>query len=512
MSKLILDHWLKLVGFKANPFGTREAESEGAELGQYFVEYPYFDEVLGSGLQPKTAFLFADRGCGKSANRCMIEDYCRSQKIKGNVLAIPHKDFRPLLQMAGGDPAQVTLRLHIHEILRQGVLALLNHLRHRPSLIQQLYENNQPRWIALTPPTYLTPVFVNRLLRQVGGLSVGLTAARLQAAVRQRAWDDLFAQTGEEARLTIQLLALLLNTHAIPDAEPAPAPVAQLKEFVELLRFLDFDAAYILVDRVDELPETAKSPQAGVALLRPLLEDLDLLELPPLAFKFFLPTETQPAVEAVVRTDRITLRHVTWADGDLRRLLGARLTAFSQEDRRISSLSQISGVGLKDIDDRLIRQAVGSPRNLIRLGEFVFSEHCRLPVEERVEIGIQDLERALRRYWSELGLQIDHVTGCVTVAGRELAPDELTTRDYEVLQFLYERAGHLCTRDDVAYGIYGTEAGAKVSAGAIDQAVSRLRKKIEPGDESLFIITIPGKGYRLDHARPSYVTTMKGKV
>jgi hypothetical protein len=504
VSKLILDHWLNLIGFKANPFGTREAEREGPALEQYFVEYPYFDEMLGSGLQPKTTFLFADRGCGKSANRCMIEDYCRSQEIEGSVLAIPYKDFRSVLRRAGGDLTKVTRRLHIHEILRQGVLALLDHLHRHPSLMQQLYENNQPRWAALIPPTYLTPVFANRLLRQAGGLSVGLTAAKLQAAVLQRAWEDIFSKIEKEGHLTVQLLVLLLNTHATPDAMPARSPVAQLKEFIELLRFLDFDAAYILVDCVDELPETADDPQAGVALLCSLIEDLALLEFPHLAFKFFLPTEMQPTVKSVIRTDRIMLRHVTWEEDELRRLLETRLRAFS--DGRISSLNQISDVVLSDIDDRLIEQAVGSPRNLIRLGEFIFSEHCRLSVEERVEIGLQDWERAVRRYWSELGLQMDHVTGRVVVAGRELPPNELTEKEYEVLEYLYTHADRLCTKDEIAYGVYGTEAGADVSDEAVEKVVSRLRQKIEPEREPLFVVTIRGRGYRLDHATPSYTT------
>jgi len=509
MSKLILDHWLKLVGFKANPFGSREAESESAELGQYFVEYPYFDEVLGSGLQPRTTFLFADRGCGKSANRCMIEEYCRSQKTEGNILVIPYKDFRALLQAVGGDPARVTQRMHIHEILRQGVVGLLDHLHRHPQLTQRLYRKNQPRWVALTPPTYLTPVFVNRLLRQVGGLSAGLTAARLQEAVRGQAWEGLSNMAKGEARVTVQLLALLLNAPTTPDAEPTPSPVEQLEEFIELLQFLGFNAVYILVDRVDELPETAKTPQAGVDLLRPLINDLALLELQHLAFKYFLPTEMQPAVEAATRIDRIIFRHVTWSDSDLQRLLETRLKAFS--DNSISSLDQLSDIGLKDIDGLLIEQAVGSPRNLIRLGELVFSEHCRLLADERVEINADDWKRSLRRYWSELGLNMDHTTGRVIVAGRELPPNELTPREYDVLQFLYEHAGRLCTKDEIAYDIYGTKAGAKVSGDAIDKAVSRLRKKIEPSDDPLFIVTIPGKGYRLDHARPSYTAASGGK-
>ena len=508
MSKLILDHWLKLVGFKANPFGTREAESEGAELGQYFVEYPYFDEVLGDGKRPRTTFLFADRGCGKSANRCMIEDYCRSQKTEGKVLPISYTDFRALLREAGGVPPRVTQPTHIQEILRQGVLALLDHFHLHPRLAQQLYEDHHPRWVALTPATYLTPVFVNRLLRQVGGLSVGLTSAKLREMVRRQAWEDLFARISDEARLTIQLLAPLMYALVASDGEHSPAPVEQLNEFIDLLRFLGFDACYVLMDRLDELVETARTPQAGVDLLHSLVEDLALLELPHLAFKFFLPTEMRQPIEAITRVDRLIFRQVTWSDADLHRQLEARLRAFS--DDRISSLSQISAVGLKDMDDRLIRHAVGSPRNLIRLGEFVLSEHCRLPVDERVEIDTDDWDRALRQYWADLGLSMDDATGRVVVAGREISPDVLTPREYEVLQLLYERAGQLCSRDEIAYGIYGTEAGADISAGAIDQAVSRLRKKIEPDQhEPLFIITIPGKGYRLDHARPMYSSSGK---
>lgn len=501
MSKLILENWLNLVGFHSNPFGSREAESEGAELGEFFVEYPYFDEVLGSGLHPMTTFLFAERGCGKTANRCMIEDYCRSQRIEGDVLAIPYTDFRSLLRSAGGTPAQITQSEHIHEILRQGVIALIDHLLCYPQLAEQLYDGNQPQWFALVPSTYLTPPFVNRLLREVGCLSIGLTATELQRMVRERKWGDLLAMVPDEAQLTIQVLALL-SAQDIPEGERSPSPVEQIKEFIDLLRFLGFDAAYVLVDRVDELPGTSGRPQSGVDLLQPLLNDLVLMELPHLAFKFFLPAEMQSGVKAIVRTDRITSHYVTWSDDDLHRLLETRLRVFS--DDRIESLSQVSKMGLKDMDDRLVEQAAGSPRNLIRLGEFIFSEHCRLPVEDRIEIDAKDWHRALRRYWSELGLSVDAVSGRVTVAGRELPADELTPREYEVIQFLYENAGRLCTKSEIAEKIYGPKAEADVSSDAIDQAVSRLRKKIEPSDEPLFVVTIPGKGYRLDHAKPSF--------
>ena len=506
MSKLILDNWLGLVGFEANPFATREAESEGPALGEFFVEYPYFDEVRGSGRHPETTFLFADRGCGKSANRCMIEEACRDQEIEGQVLAIPHTDFRSILRQVEGDVSRVTLDMHLHEILRQGVVALLGYLQHFPDAMERLCRDEQPRWVALTPSTYLTSSFINRLLRRAGGIGLGLTAERLREAFHDGDYRQLILEADRQTRLTVYLLAVLLHANVAEATSASPSPVAQLEEFVDLLRCLGFDAAYVLVDRVDELPDTAQSARAGVALLSSLLKDLSLLELPRVAFKFFLPTEMQPGVQALVRTDRVLLRHVTWAENDLRRLLQARLEAFSA-NQAISSLSQISEPEVQDIDQRLVHQAVGSPRNLIRLGGLLFSEHCRLPVKERLHIDAQDWTRAIRRYWSELGLQMDHVSGRVTVAGRELPPDALSPREYDVLEFLYQHAGELCSRDDIAYNIYGTESGAGVSDSAIDQAVSRLRKKIEPGDDPLFIVTVLGKGYRLDHARRSTLTS-----
>lgn len=73
--------WLKEHGFTGNPFALREAGRE-ERLSEYFVEGPHYDEIKGSTDDPRTAFVFAARGCGKSAYRVMIQRSCRADDRK----------------------------------------------------------------------------------------------------------------------------------------------------------------------------------------------------------------------------------------------------------------------------------------------------------------------------------------------------------------------------------------------------------------------------------------------
>lgn len=64
------------------------------------MEGPYYDEIKGSADDPRTAFVFAARGCGKSAYRVMIQRSCRPDNRDSPVLAIPYTDFSRVLAEA----------------------------------------------------------------------------------------------------------------------------------------------------------------------------------------------------------------------------------------------------------------------------------------------------------------------------------------------------------------------------------------------------------------------------
>lgn len=71
-----LEDWLRAVGFSEHPFKHAEAERD-PRLHEFFVEPACFDVVQGTAVSPQTAVLFAPRGGGKTANRVMVDHFCK---------------------------------------------------------------------------------------------------------------------------------------------------------------------------------------------------------------------------------------------------------------------------------------------------------------------------------------------------------------------------------------------------------------------------------------------------
>lgn len=64
------------------------------------------------------------------------------------------------------------------------------------------------------------------------------------------------------------------------------------------------------------------------------------------------------------------------------------------------------------------------------------------------------------------------------------------------MRLLYQKAGAVCTYDEIAEEVWG--AGEGVSPGAIYELVKRLRQKVEEDWRNpRYIVTVPGEGCRL---------------
>jgi len=93
------------------------------------------------------------------------------------------------------------------------------------------------------------------------------------------------------------------------------------------------------------------------------------------------------------------------------------------------------------------------------------------------------------------GLRCDFETGQIWVDGQEVTL-QLSEPQRQLVNFLYQKAGMVCTYDEIAVGVWGVGEG--VSPGAIYELVKRVRQKIEPDWKTpRYIVTVPGKGYRL---------------
>jgi DNA-binding response OmpR family regulator len=85
-------------------------------------------------------------------------------------------------------------------------------------------------------------------------------------------------------------------------------------------------------------------------------------------------------------------------------------------------------------------------------------------------------------------------------ATRNGVPVHLTQREFDLLHYLAERRSRVVYRDELLRAVWGYPEAPMTRS--VDNAVARLRKKIEPDGEPRFIHTVRGDGYVLTQDRP----------
>lgn len=87
--------------------------------------------------------------------------------------------------------------------------------------------------------------------------------------------------------------------------------------------------------------------------------------------------------------------------------------------------------------------------------------------------------------------------GVALINGKQIS-QPLTKREYKILNFLLGKKGKVVSREQIGKAIWGKESAEKYSEWAIDQSISRLRKKL--GDNAYkptYLKTIRGRGFIL---------------
>jgi len=97
-----------------------------------------------------------------------------------------------------------------------------------------------------------------------------------------------------------------------------------------------------------------------------------------------------------------------------------------------------------------------------------------------------------------LGLYLDKERRVVFLRGRELSPP-LSLAQYRLLELLYDRAGRVCSRDEIVEAVWPEVSKEGISDQAIDALARRLRERIDEVDPGRqYIVTMRGHGFRLD--------------
>ncbi|NJL54521.1 winged helix-turn-helix domain-containing protein [bacterium] len=481
--------WLRLVGFRDNPFASKQASEEQELLQACFVEHPTYKALI-EGALAYTSILHAPRGAGKSTTCLMLEDYYTRRHAELRPLIVQFKDWHPFITVMRAEP-EPRLHAYITELLRQ-IVAALGRQAQVAAWLQPPTDPIQHStliWLCQTYGSYLLPQ--QRMALRESGLLPDLPAhASTVAALRG------------------------LPPHKLLDA------------VVTAIQAAGVGQCLVFIDRVDETEYSMRDPTAASQLVAPLLSNQAFLEMPGIAYKFFLPTELVGVLHAqrLFRADRVRTYALHWdgPNGDmlLREMLKARLEAFS--DPVVTSLDALAVPELRgQIDTALIATGRGSPRLLLIAGDLLL-QACITDLDtspdnfliqpthlERMRNQIPDIAASLQLGESlPLGPPSPTVTpeqpdpeppadvdvpllsieldGSVCRGGQPIAGwERLTKRQRAVLTYLYERPDQMISTEQLIQEVWrtflkNTDDIHVVTEDAVRKMLDSLSKLLEP--------------------------------
>jgi hypothetical protein len=505
---MFLNEWLRRVGLHGNPFALKQADEEGELLQACFVEHPAY-AMIRSIDSPRSTLIHAPRGGGKSSARRMFEDYCASYADK-RLFVVPLLDWNWAADEGYvDDPAPA--RAYVPELLRQFVVALATEaVRHALTPPQDAIMAGYLSWICATYDDYLD--------------------------ARQR--DLLHARslaTSVEATLECRYNLKSMSISRI------------LRLLVDIVGALGFSACFVLIDRIDELPQTVADRNAGANLILPLIGNLAVVETPGLVFKMFVPSEIVELlrIRHLLREDRLSCIGISW-EGDegrrlLRSLLQQRLLYFSNGE--LPSLAPLAEPDLRDLDEQLIQAARESPRALLNIGDLLLNYCAEESTDYELRIARRHLTAALaeaerRMAAQRLGAQSgepdlkadpapelpqatpERRSGAVKSASGEdvpllsIAPDgtiyrgvaplphwqDIPPLQRKLLEYLYKHSGRKCERKELMKHLWSNE---EEDPQMLRKLVKRLAEYIEfDPKRPVYLQQIRGGALALRHTPP----------
>lgn len=152
---------------------------------------------------------------------------------------------------------------------------------------------------------------------------------------------------------------------------------------------------------------------------------------------------------------------------------------------------------LRDIVGQKIVQLPEDADTLAKLGLIVETKDGWKPFGTLFESVIQKGQgRLTTPSLTEGHFSFDESSGAILADGRNIE-EKFTRQEYEILRFLLNEHDKLKSRDEISQAMWGKESYDKYSDWAIDQVMSKLRKKLKDFGADRFLVTVRGRGYKL---------------
>ncbi|MDR5589023.1 MULTISPECIES: P-loop ATPase, Sll1717 family [Flavobacteriaceae] len=354
--------YLKKMGFEINPFQYTNADKEKDYIERYFIFPDYFEDVWGDPVNPVSNIIYAPRGAGKTAQRIMIEK--RAQKHE-NLITITYTDH-DLSNFTSA--SEISLNYHLEYLNRLLLLSFFTRLSTLEDIkFVNLFSFNERQYLYKLCKIYLydTPAsFPKQALKSLKTIEdIGLDLWKKFKAPFSEVIKNISKAKGVEIDLSkIEVDKSLKFSHK-----------DNLSNILSLLGKLNIDSVYILVDKVDEQSLTGNDPKASYQFISSLIKDLELLEMPKLAFKFFLWDALIPLCAIDARPDRVFSFKLKWTDHQIKLMLDKRLAAYSQQavTDSFKLFQEKKNLG------RIVLFSEFSPRDSIRICNRILSEQYK---------------------------------------------------------------------------------------------------------------------------------------
>lgn len=369
--------FLSRLGFPDNPFQFTNADEED-HLQAYFIAPPYFHSVWGNPEVPQPHVIFAPRGGGKSAQRRMIE----YKAAEENVFAITYDRFENLggmrLKNLGTD-------YHLHNIIQLALIGFLLEL-HSRGITSPSFGRFEREQIEELSRRYLETITRIEALKALNSLKTISAKAKQILQDWSGPLSALFSAALASAGLPSGVKLGSDSGGKPTDRLGDAASKAHLEIVRDLVRSVGYKSFYVLVDKVDETPQTGNNAEDSFLLMKPLLCDLELLQIKGVGFKFFLWDKLEPHYREFARPDRIQQFELSWSEMELRTMLSRRLEAFSSG--KVQNLGQLTDAQLAGpLHALVVMFANGSPRDMIRVCQEILSEQLRIgPLAAKIDL------------------------------------------------------------------------------------------------------------------------------
>lgn len=375
---------LSNLGFEADPFARTNADEE-ERLSQYFVPPPFFAAVYGEYQTPKSAIVFAPRGGGKTALKRKIEISSNGKPF----LCITYNQF----DVVGKNLSQISSEYHLSNFVQLTLVAVITAASEKG--IDNLSQDDR----------HLIYLFVQEHLSRIDQteLKAAIKSIKNFSDKAEELWNRFTGPIGLVVNALLQRIGL--GSTEISKFERAGGSLGSLPDRLQTLQRisgkLGYNSIYVLIDRIDETPLTSTSDHS-FTFIESLLTDLQLLETPGFAFKFFLWNALLGDYQKVARGDRVKYYRLEWDHFDLMRMLSERLKAFSL--KRVVTLESISDSAIDlGLDKAVAIFAQGSPRNVIRICKEILDQQSEVdPKVSRLS------EDAIKKGFEQIATNISH--------------------------------------------------------------------------------------------------------